>query len=103
MIRDARVARWRAIVDFANATGLSVSLIDDIENGRRERYRDSTLSAIEAALGWQPGSARRITEGGQPRLMTDELLGRLHIIWPRLSSDARRILVALAEIGADSS
>lgn len=97
MIRQARVARWPEVRDFALATGLSPSTIDIIEKGRRTTFREATVSAIEAAIDWEPGSFERVGQGGQPRVRHDREMARLRAAWPSLSIDAKRILVALAE------
>lgn len=93
------MSQWRTLAEFAEATGLSTSLIDDVENGRRTRFRPSTIAAIEGALRWAPGSIQRILEGGQPVPLPDELWERLRAAWAGLPPDARRVLVELAESG----
>lgn len=37
-----------------------------------ERVSDSTLTALEFPLEWEPGSARRVMDGGQPVLRGDQ-------------------------------
>lgn len=54
--------------DFAAAVHVSARLISDIEKGRRTNFDQVTLSALEAALGWETGSAREVVDGGEPRL-----------------------------------
>lgn len=83
---------------LAEATGLSPRTIQTIESGSRTgRPRDTTLSKIELALGWQPGSADRIVEGGRPRAEADPLLARVVAAWPQLSGDNQVHLAELAE------
>jgi hypothetical protein len=79
-----------------------VRVVSDIERGRRANYSDATLSAIEASLGWDAGSARRMVEGGKVRREFEPALVRLMQIWPDLSPDARAILLQLAEHAHDS-
>lgn len=76
---------------------MSERVIDDIENGVRSNYADATLAAIEAALGWTPGTCHRIVQGGRVRREADPMLMRLLDSWRRLSPDARAMLVELAE------
>lgn len=92
-----RSRRWRTRRDFAHATGLSTRVLDDLEAGRRARYQPTTLAAVESALGWAPGSCERIVAGLRPRRETDPTLVRLLDVWPRLSPDARLVLVLFAE------
>jgi transcriptional regulator with XRE-family HTH domain len=89
------------MADFADAAGVSESSIDNIENGRQRGYSDATVAAVEAALGWEPGSFLQVVEGGGPTVTPDELMTRLRLAWPRLSVDARRMLVELAERALD--
>lgn len=96
-ITSERSRRWRKRRDFAHASGLSVRLLADLETGRRSRYQPATLAAVEAALGWTAGSCDRIVAGGRPRREVDPSLVRLLDVWPRLSPDARLLLVTLAE------
>jgi len=99
IIRAERAKRWATAKDFARATGLSESLIDIIENGRRGNFSPATMAAIEEALDWADGSFIRVGEGGHPQRMRDADLQRIHRVWPELSADARRILATLAETG----
>jgi hypothetical protein len=98
MVATERARRWRSRADFARAAGISTRVIDDLEKGRRGNFSPLTLSAIEAALGWQPGAAMRVVQGGAVRRMgPDERLSRLLELWPRLGADAQTILVDLVE------
>jgi hypothetical protein len=100
-ILSERSRRWRTRDEFATATGLSARLLDDLETGRRDNYQDETLSAVEVALGWMPGTSRRIVQGGRVRREMDPDLVRVFDVWPRLSPDAKRMLAELAERVAD--
>ena len=44
-----------------------------IEGGHQSRYQPRILADLEAALGWQRGSVRRILAGGDPVLVPDAL------------------------------
>lgn len=59
---------FRNRADFAAAVQVSSRLISDIEKGRRTNFDQVTLSALEAALGWETGSVQQVVEGGEPRL-----------------------------------
>lgn len=75
-------------------------MLDDLEKGRRANYSEATLAAIEAALGWEPGTCRRVVEGGRVRHEVDPELMRLLDAWRVLTPDARRMLVEIAERAA---
>lgn len=72
-------------------------VIGDLERGRRANYLETTLGAVEGALGWGSGSCRKIVAGGSPAQPEDPMLARLMVMWPTMSADARALLVALAE------
>lgn len=92
-----RGRRWRSRAAFARAAGVSSRVVDDLENGRRNNYSDATLGAIEATLGWEPGTAQRVVEGLRVKREADPLATRLMDAWQHLSPDARRLLVEIAE------
>lgn len=71
-----------------------------MEKARRSNYSDATLAAIEAALGWAPGTCLRVVQGGRVRRDVDPLMVRLLDVWTTLSPDARAMLVAIAERAA---
>lgn len=50
--------------DLAAAAGISERTLSELENGRS--VRRTTLAAVESALQWAPGTARRILTGTQP-------------------------------------
>lgn len=77
--------------------GCRPGLLDDLETGKRDNYRESTYAAVEAALGWEPGSCLRIVRGGRPWRALDPALVQLLDVWPRLSQDARAMLAELAQ------
>lgn len=88
---------WRRRSRFAAACGLSARTIEALETGERTNFSSETLTAIETTLGWKPGSIRRVLHGLSAVREDDERLARLCLLWPRLSADAQRLLVALAE------
>lgn len=99
-VASERGRHWRSRAAFSRASGVSERVIDDIETGVRSNYADATLAAIEAALGWAPGTCERIVQGGKVRREADPMLVRLLDSWRRLSPDARAMLVDIAERAA---
>lgn len=96
-ILTERSRRWPRRPDFAAECGLSVRLLGAIERGERTNISEESLAAIEAALGWEPGSSERVRAGLRPLLREDPDLTRLRELWHDLSPDARRMLLAVAE------
>ncbi len=97
LIRVERSRRWPRRPDFAAAAGISERVLVDLELGLRTNFSEDTIGIIEAALGWEPGSAEAVRHGLRPRRWGDPLVTRLLVLWPRLSPDARRMIVELAE------
>lgn len=96
-IAAERSRRWATRGEFAQAAGVSKRVLDDLENGRRSNYTESTLGRVEAALGWEPSEIRTRAEGRKPGQTYDRHMRRLRDAWPHLSNDARAILADLAE------
>lgn len=70
-----RLAHWvrtrRADLDLSQldvwqAGGPSNTTLTEIENGRVERLTRTTARKLDAGLRWEPGSAKRTWEGGEP-------------------------------------
>lgn len=67
------VRQRRQDVGLSTATALaarmkvSSRIIGEIENGRRNSYRNVTLWSLDDALFWERGSAQAILNGGEPR------------------------------------
>ena len=53
--------------DLAAAGGPSPSTLYKAHRGGRD-LAERTLARLELALGWQPGSAQRVVDGGAPSL-----------------------------------
>lgn len=51
---------------FADAVGVNLKTLVDIEKAARTTFSDATLAAIETAYQWRPGSIRAVLEGGDP-------------------------------------
>lgn len=71
--------------------------VEDLAAGRRTRYRDATLWAVESALGWEHGDALRVVGGGKPQRAKDGGLARLVDAWPRLTPHDQRIILAVLD------
>lgn len=96
-IRSDATGRYDTLGQLARAAGLSTRTVEELTAGRRTRYRDSTLYAIEAALGWEHGDAQRVVEGGKRQRRPDAGLARIEDAWPRLSERDRRVLLAVLD------
>ncbi|MEU6657832.1 helix-turn-helix transcriptional regulator [Streptomyces sp. NPDC046821] len=69
-IRDVRKARgWRQ-EDLAEAAGIGYSTVQRAESSDGYKTMPLTIDKIERTLGWTPGSARAVLEGGTPTLLT---------------------------------
>lgn len=90
------VRRW-STRDLADAADLSLRTIQAIEAGTSHGFSPVTIGRIEDALGWQPGSVRRIVEGMEPRPSDDPKLERLRQMWDQLTDEQRAVLIAIAE------
>lgn len=54
---------------LAEAAGLSVRTLGEIENARRSSYRMATLWTLDSVLGWERGSSQAVLDGGEPTLL----------------------------------
>lgn len=97
-IRSDAPSRFDTAAQLARAAGLSPRTIEDLTAGRRTRYRETTLYAVESALGWEHGAAQRIVEGGSVRRQDDAGLARITDAWPRLTEQSRRVLLAVLDV-----
>lgn len=60
------------VVDAAG-TGLSLAVLSQLENGRNDNPRTSTLMALDRGLQWKAGSAKAILGGGDPVTLVDDI------------------------------
>jgi hypothetical protein len=58
--------RYANLTLFAEERGIDYRMAWDAEHARRTNYRRPTLTAIEVAYGWKPGSIRSVLDGGDP-------------------------------------
>lgn len=86
--------------ELAQVTGLSYRLLGDLERGARS-VSDGTLSLIEQALDWLPGSAREILRGGEPALHEESPRPKVpeDADWMRSIGEAYRIAADLTDVG----
>lgn len=96
-IRSDAPARYDTMSQLARAAGVSTRTVEELTAGRRTRYRESTLWAVESALGWEHGDALRIVEGRRRRRVRDPGLARITDAWPRLSDRDKRVLLVLLD------
>lgn len=92
-----RIRYWPTREEFAQATGLSARLLDDLEAGRRSNYSDATYAAIEATLGWREGTCLRVVDGGRVFREYDPAMARIMRAWPHLSREVQEMLADLAD------
>ena len=97
-VRTARTRAGYTAKQFAEVCGISERTLWALEKGERDSFSDETLNRIEAELGWEPGSLRRLVEGGQIRYVDE--LRRIIDLWPRLDTQTRTLLAELAERAA---
>lgn len=102
LIRARKLGRFRTRRDFAEYLGVSARTLDSLERARQANYSPDIVTAVEIGLSWAPGSFERVAAGGRPRIDYDTDLKRVAQIWPRLSAEARRLVVRLVEYAADS-
>lgn len=83
--------------EFARHARFSTRILRDLRAGARTSYDAVTISKLEAALGWEHGSAERVRAGRQPVRIPDAAMARVRHAWPYLSAEARDAVAALAE------
>lgn len=86
-----------SVQEFARASDISVRTLQRIEGGRGTAYRNVTLTRLEDALGWRPGSVDVVLGGGEPERTRDPQLERLGVLWASLTPRQRRALLAFVE------
>lgn len=91
-VRAARNALGMTQADLAAAAGIGFTTVQLLERGVPRTRLPNTISAIEAALGWAPGSARRVLEGGDPEAAVTLPKIRFEL----MSSDVDRVAAAIA-------
>lgn len=67
-IKDARVRLHLTQKALADAAGVSEGTVQNLEAGETRHRLPPSLPKVEAALGWEHGSAHSVLAGGEPTL-----------------------------------
>lgn len=65
-IKRGRMAKGLTQTELAREAGISESSVQNLESGAPRKRLPPTLSKIEKALDWAPGSCANILDGGDP-------------------------------------
>ena len=100
-VRARRAQLDMSQLDVWQAGGPSNTTLTEIENGRLENLTRTTARRLDQGLEWEPGSARRVWEGGEPspRKVTgelDELVDRIRSADFLTAEQKAEVLSALA-------
>src|SRR6266498_2171248 len=79
--------------EFADASGLKIRTLNNIENARRTSYDASTIALLEQGLHWAPGSADAVLAGGDPAPHHPEAEATGYELAQNLSDEARAALL----------
>lgn len=74
--RQRRIHLGMSQPDVSAAGGPSTGVVSKIENAKQTFYEERVLVQLERALQWQPGSAHRVLNGGQPQAVGELPLQR---------------------------
>lgn len=87
---------------FADASGIKIRTLNNIENARSTGYDPATIARLEQALHWEPGSVEAVLAGGEARVSeptVDELkLARAVLIQAMRLDDPEEMRDALADV-----
>lgn len=86
-VRERRAELDLTQLEVAGQGGPSNSKLTEIENSRLASLQRQTARKLDAGLKWEPGSARRTWNGGEPT----------PLVHPDVDADQRRELLALVE------
>jgi hypothetical protein len=112
-IKDRRDALDMTQGDVRAAGGPSVTTLQKLELAARTAYRRGTLTAVDRALKWRPGSSRAILKGDEPTPLDDrtpaetdsrlggQLIRRRILLGDELSRNYRDRFLFAAERGID--
>lgn len=90
--RAARLALGLTQAELAAKAGIGFTTIQLLERGTARTRLPDTIPAVEAALGWAPGSARAVLGGGVPEPVASLPAIRVEL----MSEDADRVAAAIA-------
>lgn len=91
-VRAARTALDITQADLAAKAGIGLATVQLLERGTARTRLPNTISAVEAALGWAPGSARSVLSGGDPEPVVSLPKIRVELA----SGDVDRVAAAIA-------
>lgn len=97
LVAAERARRGLTVNQFADSAGVSPRTLQRIEAGHEGPYRNATVSRLEDALGWRPGSTETVLAGGEPERTRDPQFERLAAMWPSLTTRQRRALIVFVE------
>lgn len=80
IVRDRQVELRMTQDDLAEAAGVAVGTVTNLEAGRR--IRDLNLGKINDALGWTKGSYRLVLDGGEAVIVESPNDDALHLPRP---------------------
>lgn len=92
-VRAARLAQGMTQAELADAAGIGFTTVQLLERGTPRTRLPNTIGAVELALGWAPGSARRVLEGGSPEPSVSLPRIRVELMAP----DVDRVAAAIAD------
>lgn len=73
------------------AGGPSNTTLSDIENGRMEKLNRTTARKLDVGLQWEPGSARRLFDGGEPTPLLPDVTPKHSAVLRKLIEEAEDI------------
>lgn len=101
MLRRRRKTRRMNQAQFAEATGISLTNVSNIERGAVSGYDPTTVDLIEQEMGWHSGSVDSVVGGGEPFPKDDPAMARLRTVWERLTPAAREALVDFIQLATE--
>jgi DNA-binding Xre family transcriptional regulator len=96
-VAQARSLKGWSTQQLADAMGMSKTTVENIEAGRRTRYRATTMGHLQDAIGWEPGAVDEVLSGGKPRPYVDPTLARVLAVWQGLTPDDQLRVAHYAE------
>lgn len=94
--RRRRELGFRTLDDFARAARIGARTLGTLERGEAP-VSEETLSVVELALRWEPGSCAAILSGGRATPSHDAEVRPIVESWSSLDDRARRVILAVWE------
>lgn len=95
-------------LDVWQAGGPSNTTLTEIENGRVHTLTRTTARKLDAGLHWEPGSARRVWDGGEPIPLVNGVKPEESAMWRQIIEQSdldeakRRELIAEIQRALDA-